>query len=87
MTLDIDIRSAIKEKKIVLGSRSVFNAARNGRVVTIIYASNVPQNIRSDIRHCNDVSGISVQEFGGNSLELGELCGKPFSTLIVGIIK
>ena len=41
----------------------------------------------SDIRHCANVSGISAQEFPGNSLELGELCGKPFGVLLLGIRK
>jgi large subunit ribosomal protein L30e len=87
MSIDKDIKKALKEKKTLLGSRSVIQAARNGKIESLVYARNTPQSTITDIRHYANVSGIKVQEFPGNSIELGELCGKPFSILLLGITK
>ena len=62
-------------------------AARTGTLGSIIYARNAPQGTVSDIRHYSGVSRIEAREFPGSSMELGELCGKPFSILLLGIRK
>lgn len=87
MTVDSEIKDALKKRKTLLGSRSVINAARNGKIAGLIYARNAPQGTISDIRHYTNISGIKTQEFPGNSMELGELCGKPFGILLLGIMK
>jgi large subunit ribosomal protein L30e len=87
MSLEKEIQKALKEKKALLGSRSVLSAARVGKIESLVYARNTPESMISDIRHFSNVSGIKMHEFEGNSLELGELCGKPFSVLLLGITK
>ena len=87
MSLDKEIQKALKEKKVLLGSRSVLSAARTGKIDSLVYARNTPQRTMSDIRHHANISGFKTHEFKGNSLELGELCGKPFSVLLLGISK
>ena len=87
MSLEKDIEKALKDRKALLGSRSVLSAARLGRIESLIYANNVPKRTISDIRHFSGISGFKTHEFSGNSLELGELCGKPFSVLVLGITK
>ena len=87
MTLEKEIKKALKEKKVLIGSRSVLKAAKTGRLGSVVYASNTPGNTLSDIRHYADTSKINTQEFPGNSVQLGELCGKPFSILLLGITK
>ena len=47
MTLEKDIRSAVKEKKIIIGSRGVLRAARTGKLSGIIYAKNTPASTYS----------------------------------------
>lgn len=87
MTVDKEIKAALKEKKVLLGSRSVLKAARMDRLSSLIYAKNIPKETMSDMRHYANITEISPQEFPGNSLELGELCGKPFGVLLIGISK
>ena len=87
MTLEKDIRSAMKEKKIMIGSRGVLRAARTGRLSGIVYASNTPRDKLDDINHYSRVSGITSQGYEGNSMQLGELAGKPFSVMLIGITK
>ena len=87
MSVDNDIKSALKQKKTLLGSRMVMKAAKAGGLSSLVYARNVPKDTMSDIRHYSNLTGMSAQEFPGNSMELGELCGKPFGVLLLGIRK
>jgi large subunit ribosomal protein L30e len=87
MTIENDIKDAMKSKKALLGTRSVMSAVKGARLNSLIYAKNAPESVVSDLRHFTNISGIEAQEFPGNSVELGELCGKPFSVLLLGITK
>ncbi len=87
MTVDNEIKKAIKEKKLLIGSRGVLRAARRGAIEGVVYAKNTPKGIISDIKHYANISGIKTHEYPGNSMQLGELCGKPFSILLLGIRK
>ncbi len=87
MTVKEKIRTALKERKLIIGSRSVIKDVKLGRIDTVIYASNLPESKKRDLKYYSNIAGFSLQRFDGNSAELGELCGKPFSILMVGIIK
>jgi large subunit ribosomal protein L30e len=87
MTLEREIRNAMKDKKALIGSRSVLKAAKAGMLGSLFYATNTPKSTLRDIRHYAEISKIDTQEYTGNSVQLGELCGKPFSILLLGITK
>lgn len=87
MTVDKQIKAALKEKKTLVGSRTVMKAVKTGSLSSLVYARNVPKGTMSDIQHYANITGVSAQEFSGNSLELGEICGKPFGVLLLGIRK
>jgi len=87
MTVKERVKTALKEKRLVIGSRSVIKGVKLGRIDTVIYASNLPENKKRDLTYYSHAAGFSLQRFDGDSAELGELCGKPFSILMVGIIK
>ncbi|MEM7816111.1 MAG: ribosomal L7Ae/L30e/S12e/Gadd45 family protein [Candidatus Aenigmatarchaeota archaeon] len=81
------IKEAEKEKKLVIGSRTVIKGIKRGIIHSVIYASNCPETIRKDLEYYAKNLFISIRQFEGNSLQLGEACGKPFSVLLVGIKK
>ncbi len=85
MGIESDIKKAVKEKRIVIGTNSVLRSMKNGKVSSVVHASNVPESMKKDILSYSALSGISVKEFKGNSLQLGEICGKPFGILVVGL--
>ena len=87
MTVTQEIKSAIKEKKLVMGSRVVFKGVKIGRIDTVFYASNCPENVRKDLDHYAKLSKIKIEKFEGNANQLGEICGKPFNILMVGVMK
>ena len=82
-----DIKNAIKSGKLLIGCNSVFKGIKKGGLESLIYASNLPEARKSDLGSQAKVAGIETREFGGDSANLGEACGKPFNILIVGIRK
>ena len=86
-TLNQEIKEAIKEKKIVIGSRTVMKGVKRGIISNIIYASNCPDGTKKDLEHYSNAEFVAIRKFDGNSMQLGEICGKPFNVLLVGITK
>jgi len=87
MTLSKQIKDAIKNEKLIIGSRTVLKNLKNEMLDSVVYASNYPDGMIKDLNHYSKVSGVKLEEFNGNSVQLGELCGKPFRILIVGVKK
>jgi large subunit ribosomal protein L30e len=82
-----EIKEAIKEKRIVIGSRTVMKGVKRGHITSLIYASNCPEGMMKDIAYYSQNNFVAIKEFNGSSLQLGEACGKPFNVLMVGIKK
>jgi len=81
------IKEASKNKKLVLGTKTVLKGLKNTTINQVFCASNFPEQTRKDLNHYAGLSNVKIEEFGGNSSKLGEACGKPFKILIVGIQK
>lgn len=82
-----DIREAMKKKRIVIGTRSVLKGLKMGEFNLVVYASNIPEKFKGDLEYYARISGIEVKGFKEDSAKLGELCGKLFLILTVGIKK
>ncbi len=87
MSIQADIKGAMKKEKVVMGSRSVIKSVKNGKAASVIYASNLPKTVLRDLNRYLNISKMELKEFEGNSAELGELLGKPFPVLMLGIRK
>ena len=81
------IKKALEEKKLVIGTKTVMKRLKNGDVENIFYASNCPEETVTDLNHYVKTSKISMDMFKGDSVKLGQICGKPFTVLIIGIKK
>lgn len=84
--IEKDIKEALKEKKLVIGTRVVFKELKRGRIKKIVYASNCPAESMKDLEQYGK-SGAGLGVFKGDSIMLGEACGKPFKALMIGIKK
>ena len=82
-----EIKEAMKEKKILIGSRTVMKGVKRGHIDSVIYASNCPEETKKDLEYYSKSGFLGVKQFKGNSVQLGEICGKPFNVLLVGIRK
>jgi large subunit ribosomal protein L30e len=85
----IDINKAIatvvKTGKIFLGARSTVKHTKTGKVKLVIVAANCPQDTRNDIEYYSRLSGIPLITYKGTSIDLGAVCGKPFTVSALAI--
>ena len=87
MNIDEKIKSAIEQEKIVLGKKEVMKLAKNGKIKEIVCAKNCTIEAKADINATAKLSDIDVLSYSGNSIEMGALCGKPFTVVVLGITK
>lgn len=79
MDFDRVIRSANKSGKIFFGSEQAMEAAKNGRAIALIVASNCPPKILNQIKNYAQLSSLPVHIYPGSSADLGMACRKPFA--------
>jgi len=85
MDVDRGIRVAVDTGNVTLGSDKSIQELKLGKGKLVIIADNSPEDIKEDVMYYSKLSDISVYEYDGTSVELGSVCGKPFSvaTLII----
>ncbi|MFH1474041.1 MAG: 50S ribosomal protein L30e [Candidatus Aenigmatarchaeota archaeon] len=81
-----ELKDALKEKKVVIGSKATIKHLKLGNVKIIVLANNCQENIRNDIEHYAKSSGIEVKNFDGTAKQLGVFCGKPFAIASLAIV-
>lgn len=85
MDVDRGIRVAVDTGNVTLGSDKSVQGLKLGKGKLVIIAENCPREIREDVMHYSQLSDIPVYDYEGTSVELGSVCGKPFTvaTLII----
>ncbi len=74
------LKAAITTGKVEFGVDQTEKAIKAGKAQMIILARNCPSQILVE------QEGIKVHRYKGNNMELGALCGKPFSVSALAII-
>ncbi len=86
MNLDKSIRSAVDSGNVILGTKKTLNLVMSGGAKYVVVAENCEKNAKEDLRRYAEISGIDVQEYSGSSVELGEVCGKPFVVSMLAVL-
>lgn len=74
------LKSAITTGKVEFGVDQTMKAVKGGNALMVILARNCPcAELTGDI-------GVKTHVYNGNNMELGALCGKPFSVSALVII-
>jgi len=79
------IRLAVESGKTEFGARTGIMASLLGKAKIFVVASNTPAHIKDKIMEYSKKAGIPVIQFPGNTLELGSVCGKPFSVSVLSV--
>jgi len=74
------LKAAITTGKVEFGVDQTEKAVKAGKAQMIILASNCPSET------LKSTSGVKVHVYEGNNMELGALCGKPFSVSALAVI-
>jgi len=80
MDIDKAIRNAVDGGKVELGTRSGKRSAGNAKLV--ILSSNCPPETRA----VAEKMGAPVHIYSGTSIELGAVCGKPFTVSMLTVL-
>ena len=85
MDVDRGIRVAVDTGDVVLGSERSIQSLKLGQGKLVIVARNAPDEIIDDVLYYSDLSKIQSYVYDGSSVDLGSVCGKPFTvaTLII----
>jgi len=75
------IKNVLKTGKCKLGSKSTLKSLRKGEAKAVVVASNCPEEVVEEIKRYN----VKILVFNGTNMELGALCGKPFSVAAMAI--
>lgn len=83
MDIERGIRVAVDTGKVILGSNKAIQAIKLGNGELAIMAENTPKNVKADIEVYSKLSEMPVYTFEGSSVELGSICGKPFTVSVL----
>ena len=79
----IDINKAIattvRTGKVLYGASDAIKSAKMGKAKLFIIAANCSPSIREEMEYHCRLSGIQVISYSGTNIDLGAVCGKPFS--------
>ncbi len=83
------IKMNIKEKNVILGYNRTLKAVKSGKPKMVIYAKNIPENRKAELKHNAKIAGVEIKEYPKDSVNLGLICSKPFpvSTLTIKVGK
>lgn len=84
--MDKEIRQALATGEVILGTDRSMEALKLGRAKLVILASNCPAEVREDVKYYSKLSGAVVHDYGGDSVELGLACGKPFMVSVMVVV-
>jgi len=85
VNLDQALAIAVKTGKVLFGANSTIKNVMTGKVRLTIIASNCPDKIRKTIEKYCKLSEIPLIVYPRNNVELGRVCGKPFSISVLAI--
>jgi len=86
LEINKEIRRAVDTGKVEFGSKQVKKLLLRGKAQIVIFTKNMPDTEKEDFHSLSEVSGIKSYDYAGTALELGSVCGKPFSILTMAIL-
>ncbi len=84
--LTSDIRLAVDSGAVAIGINSVMDSIATGKAKLVIASSKNKPGELSDIEHVAKLADVKVIVFDGDSIQLGTVCGKPYSVSAISIL-
>ncbi len=78
------IRLAVESGKVDFGYKTA-TSEKSAKAKLFVVAANAPEQIRSKIDAASKSSGTPILEFSGTSVELGSVCGLPYTVSVLSI--
>jgi large subunit ribosomal protein L30e len=85
MNLTSLIQEKVKANEAVIGYNRVMKLLKTGKPKMIIIANNMPKERKEALLHNAKLAKVEVKEFDNDNVNLGLVCGKPFSVSALAI--
>jgi len=82
-----EIKKVLTSKKLILGKDEVLKNIRKNLMSKVFVASNCPDILMKDLQKYSKMSGFELFETKIPNDELGAVCKKPFSIVVLGLLK
>lgn len=80
-----DLKVAIKNEKLVIGTETVMKGIRDKSLKRVLVSSNAPEDVKEDIAKYAGLSDIPVDHLEMNNEELGTFCKKKYHISVLGL--
>lgn len=80
------IKRVVENGKVRIGSRSVSKELNSGKPKLVVISANCPKGAREEIEGKAKAANTPVYGYKGTSLELGEVCRKPFPISAMAVV-
>lgn len=82
-----DIKDLLKKEKLVIGTSVTLKKLKAGKIEKVLLSSNCPENIRNDFESYGRMAKVEIMLLKYPNDELGDICKKPFSISVLGVLK
>ncbi|MDE1869148.1 MAG: 50S ribosomal protein L30e [Candidatus Micrarchaeota archaeon] len=82
-----DIRLAVDSGEVAVGLNKALDSVKDHTSKTLVIASTNKKETLEDVNHVAKIANVRVLKFNGTSMDLGAVCGKPFSVSVLSILK
>jgi large subunit ribosomal protein L30e len=82
-----DIKKALKEGKVIIGTARTIKALKSGKVSRVFLTLNCPSGVKEDIEYYSKLGKVKVVKLKQPNIELGVLCKKPFPISVLSFSK
>jgi large subunit ribosomal protein L30e len=85
-SLSAAIRQCVESGKVELGTNRGLKKALSGKAKLLVVAANCPAEALADAAAYCKLSGVPFVKFGGTSMELGTVAGRPHSVAVLAVL-
>ena len=78
-----DLKKAVKEKELTLGSRQTLDKVKTGKVKVVYITKDCPEIVKNDLLHYTKITEVKVDTLDITASELGAIVKKQFSVSVL----
>ena len=82
-----EVLEAKENKTVLFGVKQVMKALKHGELSKVIYSNTLPETIEDELKHYAELKEVKVDEFVGNSAELGVVAKRAHGISMLGFFK
>jgi len=84
---DTEFKKVLKSKNLLVGTERTIKELKLKKLEKVFVSANATEKTRADINHYAKLTKTEVMNLKYTNEQLGELCKKPFSVSVLGLLK